>query len=64
MDGYFGCGCKSWDVAAGALILAEAGGVIASRGQPTLDLRDCADFVSAANPKLQAELLATLACPE
>jgi myo-inositol-1(or 4)-monophosphatase len=64
LDGYFGCGCKSWDVAAGALILTEAGGAIASRGQPTLDLRDCTDFASAANPKLQAELVATLARAE
>ena len=57
-DGFFELGLSPWDVAAGSLIVTEAGGLV---GNFTGD----ADFlyqreVVAANPKIYAQLVSTL----
>jgi myo-inositol-1(or 4)-monophosphatase len=60
LDAYFGDGVKAWDAAAGAVILQEAGGVL--NGVDGSEYRlDCADFASAANQKIVAELLQAFA---
>ncbi len=55
VDGFFELGLKSWDMAAGAVIVREAGGFIgdAAGGDRFLDTGN----VVAANPKLFRELL-------
>ena len=57
-DGYWERGLSSWDIAAGILLVREAGGFVsdfASRDR-ALDSGD----VVAANPTIHAELLKTL----
>jgi myo-inositol-1(or 4)-monophosphatase len=58
VDGFFDLGLNAWDVAAGSLLVSEAGGVVSSfRGEPDfLEARECV----AANPALHAELVALL----
>jgi len=59
LDGYWATSVKIWDVAAGLLLLREAGGVVTSiQGQP-LDL-DRPYFVGAATSELHRELLEVL----
>jgi myo-inositol-1(or 4)-monophosphatase len=54
VDGYWEKGLQPWDVAAGALIAAEAGAVVTDlRGGPPVD-----DGVVAAAPGIAADLLA------
>jgi len=55
LDGYWATSVKSWDVAAGALLVAEAGGVITSLTGDPLDLERPA-LVAAATPELHHEL--------
>ena len=57
-DGFFETGLKPWDVAAGSLLVTEAGGLIGN-------LSGDADFLHtgecvAANPKIYGQLVATL----
>lgn len=57
MDAFWELGLKPWDVAAGALIVREAGGVVTD-GAGLSDLE--AELLVASNGHLHAELLAVL----
>lgn len=60
MDAYWEYGIKPWDVAAGSLILEEAGGTVTDlTGENT----PYSDLIVATNGKLHAELLALLQQP-
>jgi myo-inositol-1(or 4)-monophosphatase len=63
LDGYLVSSAKSWDVAAGALILREAGGVLTALNGAEFDLTT-PDILAAATPELHAELLEIAARPE
>lgn len=54
-DGYWSTSTKTWDIAAGALMILEAGGVISHYGGGPLDLAR-PQFIAAATPKLHNEL--------
>ena len=56
LDGFYESGLNSWDMAAGWLMVTEAGGVV--RG-PAADHRRHTLTV-AGNPTVQAQLLAVL----
>ncbi|MCL5104298.1 MAG: inositol monophosphatase [Armatimonadetes bacterium] len=57
LHGYLQAGLNPWDVAAGIVIIQEAGGVITDfKGKP-IDLRDNVIHVVTANPEIHAELL-------
>ncbi|HMN21156.1 MAG TPA: inositol monophosphatase family protein [Ottowia sp.] len=58
-DGYFETGLKPWDVAAGSLLVTEAGGLIGNFTGETGDLLEQGEHV-AANPRLYAQLVAVL----
>ncbi len=59
-DGYFELGLGPWDVAAGAVIVREAGGVVTDwRGDPRAWLDT--GHILAANPLVHAELLEVIA---
>jgi myo-inositol-1(or 4)-monophosphatase len=55
-DGFFEMGLSPWDVAAGALLVTEAGGLIGNfTGEPDfLEQKECL----AANPKIYGQLVA------
>ena len=59
-DGYFEKGLAAWDLAAGTLLVQEAGGLVGNftgeAGADFLDQRDC----MAANPRIYAQLVQTL----
>jgi myo-inositol-1(or 4)-monophosphatase len=55
-DGFFELGLKAWDLAAGVLIIEEAGGVVSGVSGEPIDLE--AGHVLAANAHLHAPLLA------
>jgi myo-inositol-1(or 4)-monophosphatase len=60
LDGYWESGLSSWDIAAGTLIVEEAGGVVTTlTGGP--DYMKPPYDVVAANPKLQRIMLDELA---
>ncbi len=59
MDGYWATSVKLWDVAAGLLIVQEAGGTVTSIDGRALDWDD-PRFLASATPPLHAELLAAL----
>ncbi len=63
LDGYFAASVKQWDVAAGVLILREAGGVVTSMDGGAFDLAR-PKFACAATAALHAQLLETLARAE
>ena len=54
-DGFWEDPLKPWDVAAGALIVQEAGGVISGMGGEPFDVRT--GPIVAANPTLHPQLL-------
>jgi len=58
LDGFCGVGLKSWDVAAGSLLVLEAGGLVAdfTGEQGWMDSGD----VLAASPKIFTQMLGTL----
>lgn len=60
-DVFWSYSTKIWDVAAGVLIVREAGGVVSSPDGGEFSLEE-AHFLAAANPSLHAELL-SLAIP-
>jgi len=60
LDGYFANAVKTWDVAAGMLILREAGGIVSAPGGGPFDLYR-PQFACAATDRLQAELVEILA---
>jgi myo-inositol-1(or 4)-monophosphatase len=55
-DAYWGGKTKPWDVAAGALLIREAGGVITDYQGGPLDV-NLARFVAAATPALHEQML-------
>ena len=57
-DGFFETGLKPWDVAAGSLLVQEAGGLVGNfTGESEfLDLGECL----AANPRIYGQLVSTL----
>jgi myo-inositol-1(or 4)-monophosphatase len=63
LDAYSACSAKIWDVAAGILLIQEAGGVVTSIEGGAFRL-DRPDFASAATPSLHRELLEILARAE
>lgn len=63
LDGYWATSVKIWDVAAGALVLSEAGGTITNIEGGPLDLANPM-LAGSASGELQTELLAVLARAE
>jgi myo-inositol-1(or 4)-monophosphatase len=59
LDGYWATSVKIWDIAAGMLIVQEAGGVMTSLSSGPVDF-ERPWFAAAATRELQAELLALL----
>ncbi len=57
-DGFFECGLQPWDVAAGSLLVTEAGGLIGNfTGEPDfLEQKEC----MAGNPKIYGQLVSIL----
>jgi myo-inositol-1(or 4)-monophosphatase len=55
-DAYWGGNTKAWDVAAGALMIREAGGIITDYHGEPLNL-DVPRFVAASTPALHQEML-------
>ncbi|HQU45320.1 MAG TPA: inositol monophosphatase family protein [Pirellulales bacterium] len=55
-DGYWSTSTKIWDIAAGALLVAEAGGVITAFDGGPLAI-DRPQFIAASTPELHRELL-------
>ncbi len=60
LDAYWATSVKIWDVAAGILLVREAGGVVSDITGKPLNLADPA-LVAAATPELHEELLSVLA---
>lgn len=60
LDAYWATDTKIWDVAAGWLLVQEAGGVVTGLGGAPRDLSH-PHFVAAATPQLHDQMLATLA---
>jgi myo-inositol-1(or 4)-monophosphatase len=61
-DAYWGGNTKPWDVAAGAVIVREAGGLITNYSGRALDI-DHPQFVAAATPALHEQMLHMLNDP-
>jgi len=59
-DAYWATATKTWDIAAGALLVREAGGVITAIDGGPLDL-ERPQFIAAATPALHRELFELLA---
>ena len=60
-DGYWELGLKPWDMAAGLLIVREAGGYVTDAAGRDAGLREDANDVVAANPHMHARLLEVVA---
>jgi len=58
-DAYWATSTKAWDIAAGVLLVQEAGGIITNAHGDGVDLERPA-FIAAATPALHAELSALL----
>jgi myo-inositol-1(or 4)-monophosphatase len=59
LDGYWATSVKIWDIAAGVLVVREAGGIITSiDGQP-LEIQE-AKFIAAATEKLHKQMFDVL----
>lgn len=58
LDGFWEWGLRPWDIAAGILLVREAGGIVAGRGGAD-DALDTGDVV-AANPRVLRAMLAQL----
>jgi len=54
LDAYWEAGLKSWDIAAGMLLVQEAGGLATDLDGASIDLDKC--DVLAANPHLHPKL--------
>lgn len=59
LDGFWAAHIHPWDVAAGILLIREAGGIVTARDGADFDLWN-PHFLAAAGPQLHRELLATL----
>lgn len=57
-DGYWEWGLKPWDIAAGALIVTEAGGQVSSLTGGAFRLED--GGIAASNGRIHAELIERL----
>ncbi len=62
LDGYWECKLNPWDVAAGSLIVREAGGRVSGYGGETYDIRN--HRIVASNGLIHDEILAVLAQKE
>ena len=60
LDAYWASSVKTWDVAAGVLLVQRAGGILTALDGGTFDL-DHPAFLAAATPELHAQLLETIA---
>jgi myo-inositol-1(or 4)-monophosphatase len=60
LDAYWATSVKIWDVAAGVLLVREAGGIVSDISGNPLNLAD-PTLVATATPELQSELLSVLA---
>jgi len=60
LDFYVGTNCLTWDVAAGMLILTEAGGIAGDWGGKPLAVATQSSAIAASNGKVHGELLETL----
>lgn len=58
-DGYWSTATKTWDIAAGVLLITEAGGMVTAYDGGPLDL-DRPQFIAAATPELHAQLFELL----
>jgi len=61
IDGFWECKLKPWDVAAGQLLVAEAGGKVTGYGGEPYSVYN--HRIVASNDRIHAEMLATLARP-
>ena len=59
LDGYWASSVKPWDVAAGVLLVREAGGIVTGLDGSPFRLEN-PHFVAAATPRLHEQLLETL----
>ena len=59
LDGYWASSVKIWDVAAGVLLVQEAGGVVSGPGGGQFDL-DAPKLATAATSELHAEMIGAL----
>ena len=59
LDGYWASSVKIWDVAAGVLLVQEAGGVVSGLSGNAFDL-DAPNLATAASSELHAELMSVL----
>ncbi len=59
LDAYFATSVKIWDVAAGLLLVSEAGGVASNLEGGEINLSK-PEFLASATPQLQESMLATL----
>lgn len=57
MDGYLQAGLNPWDVAAGLVLIEEAGGVVTDFGGRPIDLRKKNIEIVTGNPKIHSILL-------
>jgi myo-inositol-1(or 4)-monophosphatase len=60
LDAYYATSVKVWDIAAGVLLVREAGGLVTDISGGELKLSD-PQFCAAATPPLHRELISTLA---
>lgn len=60
LDAFWATHINAWDVAAGVLLIREAGGIVSGRNGNSFDLRN-PHFVSAANDHLHRDLFRVLA---
>lgn len=63
LDAYWSWSCKIWDVAAGVLLIQEAGGLVTDWKGNAPNLLADARVLSAATPTLHAELMQLLGNP-
>ena len=59
LDGYWATSVKKWDVAAGLLMVEEAGGTTSAIDGGPFDLED-PKFITTSTPELHGELLRML----
>ena len=62
LDGYWAVNTKIWDIAAGVLLVQEAGGQVSSSRGGTFE-REIPGFVAAASSELRRELMALIGSP-
>jgi myo-inositol-1(or 4)-monophosphatase len=62
LDGYWSTSVRAWDVAAGVLLVREAGGLVTSIDGGEFEL-ERPDFIAASTEPLHRQLLAALELP-